>query len=258
MKPRLIIASDVGKCDPIALAHKAAMILAVLIWAFGSAHAFAAQGAPAAAPPQEATSAATDDYVLERGDEIAIRVFNHPDLEDTVQIRPDGKISLLLVDDLPAAGLTSRELDERLTERYSRLYRDVELAVIVRRFANNKVYVGGEVGQPGLLPISGRFTALTAVLQAGGFRGTARTDSVILLRDQGGKPQVVLLDLKGVLEGGKPDVTLQPFDVIFVPMSRIARVDKFVDQYVRQLVPIGLNAGFTYILGGNSVILPSR
>jgi protein involved in polysaccharide export with SLBB domain len=196
------------------------------------------------------------DYILERGDEIAVRIFNHPELEDTVQIRPDGKISLLLVEDLTAAGLTSRQLGEQLTERYARLYRDVQLSVIVRKFANNKVYVGGEVGQPGLLPITGRFTALTAILQAGGFKGTARTDSVVLLREQDGKPQVAKLNLRQVLEAGAPDVVLQPFDVVFVPLSRIAKVDKFVDQYMRQLIPITLNAGFNYLLGGSSVIVP--
>jgi len=208
---------------------------------------------PAPAPAQNPTPG---DYVLERGDEIAVRIFNHPELEDTVQIRPDGKISLLLVDDQLAAGLTSRDLSEKLTEKYSKLYRDVQLSVIVRKFANNKVYVGGEVGAPGLLPITGRFTAIAAIMQAGGFRGTARMDSVVLLRPQDGKPQAVKLDLKQVLEAKAPDVVLQPFDVIFVPLSRVAKVDKFVDQYMRQLIPITATAGFTYLLGGSSVIVP--
>jgi protein involved in polysaccharide export with SLBB domain len=220
------------------------IIISLLVGAFVSIPALAMQ------------DAARGDYILERGDEIAIRIFNHPELEDTVQIRPDGKISLLLVDDLTAAGLTSRQLSEALTERYARLYRDVQLSVIVRKFANNKVYVGGEVGQPGLVPLTGRFTALTAILQAGGFKGTARTDSVVLLREQGGKPQAVKLDLKGVIEAKAQDVVLQPFDVVYVPLSRIAKVDKFVDQYMRQLIPITATAGFTYLLGGSSVIVP--
>jgi protein involved in polysaccharide export with SLBB domain len=199
------------------------------------------------------------DYVLEIGDQIAIRVFNHPELEDTVPIRPDGKISLVLVDEIVAAGLTTRELDERLSESYSRFYRDVQLTVILRQFANQRVFVGGEVGQPGFVPLAGRLTALTAVLHSGGFRGTARTDSVILLRDGGqGQPQVVRLNLEDVLEGEKPDFDLAPFDVLYVPMSRIAKVDKFVDQYIRQLIPLSLTAGFTYIMGGSAVVLPAR
>ena len=197
---------------------------------------------------------ATADYVLERGDEITIRVFNRPELEDTVQIRPDGKISLVLVDSLEVAGLTSGEVDAKLTEAYSKYFRDVQLAVIVRKFVNQKVFVGGEVGAPGFLPIAGRFTALTAILQAGGFKGTARTDSVMLVRNQGGKPQVVRVDVKAVLERGLPDVDLQPFDVVYVPMSKIAKANRFVDQYIRQMIPISLNAGFSYILGDNVVV----
>jgi protein involved in polysaccharide export with SLBB domain len=231
-------------------------LLVALICVIGSAVALAGQVAPAAAQPQTVTSAPPVDYVLQSGDEITIRVFNHPELEDTIPIRPDGMISVVLVDDQQAAGLTTRELDQKLTEAYGRMFRDLQLAVIVRKFVNNKVYVGGEVGQPGFLPMSGRFTALTAVMEAGGFRGTARTDSVILLRNQGGKPQVVRLDLKSVLENGTPDVNLQPFDVVFVPLSRIAKVDKFVDQYIRQLIPVGTTVGFQYIIGERSAIVP--
>jgi protein involved in polysaccharide export with SLBB domain len=229
------------------------LIVTTLCCVLLSAARIAAQE-PQAVPPSQPAAATPEDYVLQSGDEITVRVFNHPELEDTVQIRPDGKISLVLVDDLPIAGLTARDVDLKLTEAYSRLYRDVQLAVIVRKFVNQKIYVGGEVGAPGFQPISGRATALTAVLQAGGFRGTARPESVILLRNQGGKPEVVRMDLKAVLERGAPDVALQPFDVVYVPMSKIAKVDKFVDQYIRQLIPVGTNLGFTYLLGGTAVI----
>lgn len=235
---------------------KAAAALVIVIGAFASAGSSAQTVPSVPSPPQQQEQKPAGDYVLENGDDITVRIFNHPELEDTVPIRPDGKISLVLVSDLQAAGLTSRQLADKLTEIYSRMYRDIQLSIIVKKFVNNKIYVGGEVGQPGFLPIAGRSTALTAVLQAGGFKSTARTDSVILLRDQGGKAQVTRVDLKQVLETGKPDVALQPFDVVYVPLSRIAKVDKFVDQYVRQLIPIGLNAGFTYLLGGSSVIIP--
>jgi len=235
---------------------KAAAALVIVIGAFASAGSSAQTVPSVPSLPQQQEQKPAGDYVLENGDDITVRIFNHPELEDTVPIRPDGKISLVLVSDLQAAGLTSRQLADKLTEIYSRMYRDIQLSIIVKKFVNNKIYVGGEVGQPGFLPIAGRSTALTAVLQAGGFKSTARTDSVILLRDQGGKAQVTRVDLKQVLETGKPDVALQPFDVVYVPLSRIAKVDKFVDQYVRQLIPIGLNAGFTYLLGGSSVIIP--
>jgi polysaccharide biosynthesis/export protein len=196
-------------------------------------------------------------YVFESGDEVTIKVFGMPQLEETVRIRPDGRISVLLVDDIVAAGLTTRELDERLTSRYAEYLRDPQVTLVVRSYANLKVYVGGEVAAPGPLPLVGKLTALGAVLQAGGFKGTARTNSVILIRNSGGdRPRVERLNLAAVYNKGEPDVPLKPFDVVYVPMSTIAKVDKFVDQYVRQLLPIALTGGFTYILGDHAILIP--
>lgn len=205
----------------------------------------------------EATEVA--HYVLQRGDEITVKVFNRPELEETVVIRPDGRVSLVLVDEIQAAQMTTQELDEVLTESYSRFYRDPQVTVIVRGFANQRVYVGGEVSQPGFVPLTGRVTALAAVLHAGGFKGTARKDSVILLRDMGDhRPTVRIVDLDEVINEGGEDVELMPFDVVYVPLSRIAKVGKFVDQYIRQVIPVTLTAGFTYLSGDSAVVVPAR
>jgi len=117
--------------------------------------------------------------------------------------------------------------------------------------ANMNVYVGGEVGTPGLVSMQGRTTVAAAIIRAGGFRETARSDSVILLR-QGpdGKPQATKLNVSAVLERGGADLDLRPYDVVFVPKSTIAKVDRFIEQYVRQLLPISMNAGFSYVVGG--------
>lgn len=199
---------------------------------------------------QEAPSA----YVLQRGDEITVKVFGQPDVSDTVRIRPDERISLALVDDVKAAGLTTDELDKVLTERYAKFFRSPEVTVVVRTFSNRLVYIGGEVGQPKAIELAGDLTALSAILQAGGFMKTARADSVVLLRNDGNnKPLIRTLDLKKALAKGGGDVKLEPFDVVYVPKSRIATVDQFVDQYMRQLIPITLTAGFTYLFGANAV-----
>lgn len=194
-------------------------------------------------------------YVFQRGDEISIKVFEHPELDDTVRIRPDGKISALLLDDVVAAGLTTQELHRELTARYREFYKEPKVSVIVRSFAEQKVYVGGEVGHPGTIPLAGDLTALGAVLQAGGFKDTAKTDNVILLRNNGHQAaKAEKLNLRDVVAGTKGDILLQPFDVVYVPRSKIARVDKFIDQYFRQLTPIPLTGGFTYILGSRVVL----
>lgn len=204
-------------------------------------------------PPQQPAAAAPPEYVLHRGDEISIKVFGRPELEDTVIVRPDGRISSMLVDDVMAAGLTTAQLDEALTQRYTTFFRDPEVTVVVRTFAAERVFVGGEVGTPGMLPLSGEMTVLSAIVQAGGFKRTARPDSVIVLHNAGGRAVAEKLNLK-VTGRGVADKVLQPFDVVFVPMSRIAKVDTFVDQFIRQLIPITVTTGFTYLLGDSTVL----
>jgi polysaccharide export outer membrane protein len=195
-------------------------------------------------------------YVLQRGDEITIKVFNNPDLLDTVMVRPDGMISVMLLDDVEASGQTVAELDAKLTKGYAKFFRDPQVTVIVRGFANLRVYVGGEVGQPGPVSLRGNITALEAILHVGGFRPSARMDSVVLLRNGGNnQPVARKLNFKELLSKKQVDVPLEPFDVLYVPESRIVKVDKFVDQYVRQLLPISLTGGFSYILRGSLAVI---
>jgi polysaccharide export outer membrane protein len=194
-------------------------------------------------------------YVLQNGDEISIRVFRLPELDETVRVRPDGKLSTVLLADADAAGLTTREFADVLQKRYAQYFKDPQVSVIVKNFANLVVYVGGEVGQPGPVPLGGRMTIASAVIHAGGFRPSARMDTVMLVRNDGqGQPTVMSINVKDVLRKGTPDTVLQPFDVVFVPESRIRRVDRFVDEYIRQLIPISLTAGFTYLLGNTGVV----
>lgn len=215
-----------------------------------------AQTAPPA-PPMQDPPPARPAYVLQRGDEITVKVFNNNELLDTVIVRPDGKITVVLLDDVQAAGLTAEELDALITAGYSKFFREPQVSVIVRSFSNLRVYVGGEVGQPGPVSLRGDVTALEAILQVGGFRSTARMDSVILLRNDGkDRPLAQKLNFKELLSKGGTDIALQPFDVLYVPVSRIAKVDRFMDQYVKQLLPISLTGGFTYLLGGRAVIVP--
>lgn len=189
-------------------------------------------------------------YRIQVGDDLTIKVYERPELDETIQVRPDGRISVLLLDDVTAAGLTTEELDTQLTNRYNEFYRDPRVTVIVRSFANLRVFVGGEVDRPGAIPLQGRVTVLGAVVAAGGFRGTAKTDNVVLIRHgPSNEPVITRVNVKDVINKGAPDIELEPFDVVYVPMSTIAKMDKFVDQYMRQLLPISLNAGFSYILG---------
>jgi protein involved in polysaccharide export with SLBB domain len=194
-------------------------------------------------------------YVLQRGDEISIRVFRLAELDDTVRIRPDGKISVPLLENIDAAGATTKELADALTKRYAELFKEPQVSVIVRSFANLKVYVGGEVGQPGAIPIVGDLTLVGAVFHAGGFKTSARLDSVVLVRNDGqDRPLIQTLNVKEIIGKGKADIALRPFDIVFVPESRIRKVNRFVDEYIRQLIPITATAGFSYLMGGTAII----
>lgn len=216
----------------------------------------ASQPIPDQGPPSTASTASQDGgYVLHAGDELMIKAFQHPDLDEAVRIRPDGRLSLQLVSDIAAAGMTPSELSRALDRAYGEFFKNPRISVIVRTFASEQIYVGGEVLQPGVQQIVGEMTILGAVMRAGGFRPTARTSSILLLRNDGhGGKGVELVDLKRLLSKGGPDRMLQPFDVVFVPQSKIAKVDQFVDQYVRQVIPGSLNGGFSYLFGSTAVL----
>jgi protein involved in polysaccharide export with SLBB domain len=118
------------------------------------------------------------------------------------------------------------------------------------------VYVGGEVAQPGLETLQGNTSALTAIIKAGGAQHTASLHNVVLIRNSGvaGKPEIRLIDVQAALKGLGPDVPLHPFDVVYVPRTRISRLDQFIDQYMRQLSPLPLNGGFSYLLNTGVVV----
>ena len=120
---------------------------------------------PVAIPAQAQTTAAQRPaaYVIHAGDQLDIKFFYNPELNESVTVRPDGKISLQLVDEIQAAGLQPSELDQRLTELYSHELKKPVLTVIVRSFTGQRVYVGGEVNRQGLITLQPGLTALQAV-----------------------------------------------------------------------------------------------
>ena len=203
---------------------------------------------------QEITEETNNEYILQPGNVVDIKYFYNSELNESVKIRPDGRLSLQLIDEVEAAGLTPSELDDILTEKYSKLLRHSEVAVIVREFAGQKVYVGGEVNSPGLIPISGKLTSLQAILQAGGFKDTAEIKSVLILRNQGTqKPLFVNINLKEDLTfyNQHNDILLEPYDIVFVPKTPIAKINSFISQYIDQLIPISRMMGFSWVYNLN-------
>jgi len=185
-------------------------------------------------------------YRLQPGDEIEIKALELDELNETVTVRPDGKISVPLLDDVTAADRTPDEVAADISHGLSTEYVRPTVTVVIRDFGNRNVYVGGEVDRAGVIALEHRMTAATAVIRAGGFLDTARRTNVIVVRDAGGKPILYSVDLKAALRGEQPDLALRPHDIVFVPKSKVAELNLFFEQYVRRVIPVDLSGAISY------------
>ncbi|MCA9009083.1 MAG: polysaccharide biosynthesis/export family protein [Planctomycetaceae bacterium] len=206
--------------------------------------------ADAVIPPDTAASAgfippmalSQGQYIIETGDTLEIKFRVTRDLNEIVDVRPDGMISLQIVGDFPAAGFTCEQLRQGLIVAYSDQLQDPDIAVIVRSFASNGIYIGGEVNAPRRIPLNGRITTLQAIILAGGFKDTADQKRVVVRHEDGSCCEY---DLKSVAEcsNGFPDVVLRSSDVVYVPKSHIAKVNLFVEQYIDKVLPFSRSFG---------------
>ena len=191
----------------------------------------------------EARSYPAQEYKIQYGDQLDVKFLYNPELNENLPVRPDGRITLQIIGDLMVVGMTPTQMSEALKTRYAAEIRKPEITVIVRQFAAQKVFVDGEVGRPGLLPLGGPMTVSQAVAQSGGFGYDARKTQVIVIRqDPAGKPLVTVVNMQDFQRGidMTNDINLMPYDMVYVPKSQIAEVDKWVDQYIRKLLPFAL------------------
>lgn len=180
-------------------------------------------------------------YLLQVGDELAIKFYTNPELNEDVKVRPDGMISLQLIDDVVAAGRSPAELDADLTKRYTGELADPQVSVIVRRSGLNRIYIDGEIGKPGTVTLAGGMTLYQAIQRAGGLLETAHRAQIILIRKgPDGQPVGRAIDIRPIQRGANPalDIPMRPLDMVFVPRSKIAEVDLFVKQWIRDALPI--------------------
>jgi protein involved in polysaccharide export with SLBB domain len=230
-------------------APRRAIALALLLLASALAGRAGAQEAPPAAAPRP-------EYRLRAGDELRVVVYFHDDLTQQLPVRPDGRIAFPLAGELEAAGRTARELSLELTSRLERVLRNADTTVVVERFADQRIFVGGEVNNAGVYSLNASLTCLQAVVQAGGARRSASLESVFVIRNEAGQPRVLKLDLRASTlkkNGSRDDVVLQPLDIVFLPKTAIAKANDFVEQYITKLSPatiiLGLNYNFGTFLG---------
>ena len=163
--------------------------------------------------------AAEADYTIGVDDVLDVSVWKEPDVSRVVPVRPDGKISLPLISDVPAAGLTPTDLAAEIAGRLKKFLNDPQVTVIVTQINSRRIYVVGGVARAGAYPLLPGMTVLQAISSAGGFTVYADTKAIRIVRTVGGKQTELPFDYHAVLKGTKSseNILLEPGDTIIVP-----------------------------------------
>jgi protein involved in polysaccharide export with SLBB domain len=204
-------------------------------------------------PPVTAFSQpAIQPYTIEAGDTLRFDFAHHPELNRSVVVRPDSMVTLPLIGDVLTGGMQPQKLAYHATRRYSKVIKHPKLTVSIDKSPNQVVYVGGEVKNPGMYPITNGKTALQLILQAGGATREASLANVYIIRDRGiRQPSFLALNLCNNLREsqGIGDSRLQAKDMLVVSKSGIATANQFVDQYINELIPFSKSLGVSYFIG---------
>jgi len=201
---------------------KVAMPLWILLFTAGMLAQSAVGPKPAdnASKPAEAAqdSGSPSDYVIGADDMLKISVWKEPDLSETLPVRPDGKISMPLLNDIPAAGLTPLQLKDSITDKLKKYIADPRVTVVVTAMNSRRVFVTGEVVHSGPLALLPHMTMLQALAQAG-FTQFANLKSIYLLRTENGRQVKLPFNYKDVVKGNHPEqnILLKPGDTLVVP-----------------------------------------
>jgi polysaccharide export outer membrane protein len=186
----------------------------------------AQQQAPAVAPssasaPATAPAGATlpPGYVIGPDDVLTVVFWREKDMSAEVTVRPDGKISLPLLNDIDAAGITPEQLRLNLEKAAGKLMSEPNASVSVKTINSRKVYITGNVMKPGTFPLTGEMTVLQLIALAGGLQEWADSKNVVILRKQDGRDQRFTFNYKDVTKQKHPEqnIALKPGDTVIVP-----------------------------------------
>ncbi len=159
------------------------------------------------------------DYRIGVGDILNIQVWKEPDLTRSVPVRPDGKISFPLLDDIQAAGLSPIELKAILVEKLRQFLSEPRVTVLVEEVNSYKVYVMGEVVTPGVLSLKSKTNLLQVISLSGGFTPYAKRNDIVILRNNGKRDERISVSYDKILAGKSPEqnLLLEPGDTVVVP-----------------------------------------
>jgi polysaccharide export outer membrane protein len=172
-----------------------------------------------ATPPPVAGVPVPDGYVIGPEDVLAVQFWRDDQISGDAVVRPDGKITLRLLNDVDAAGLTPEQLRERLMQAASKFLEDPQATVAVKSINSRKVYITGEIIKSGPFAINSPMTVLQLITMAGGLTEYAKRDKILVHRLESGRPIVLKFDYEAVLEGKKleQNILLRPNDQVTVP-----------------------------------------
>jgi polysaccharide biosynthesis/export protein len=206
------------------------LVLALAV-AAGCSASLAAQQPPASAPPAGAAGVVAapapvagavqvpSDYVIGPEDVLGVVYWRDKDMTGDVAVRSDGKISLPLLNDVQAAGLTPAQLRDKLVDASKQYFEDPSITVVVKQMNSRKVFITGEVGKPGPYPLAGPTTVLQLISIAGGLRDYADSKKILIVRNENGKQTSFLFNYKDVVsrKNLRQNIELKPGDTVIVP-----------------------------------------
>jgi len=180
-------------------------------------------GAARAATPQPVVPAPAvtvpPEYTIGADDVLSVVFWRDKELTADVTVRPDGKISLPLLNDVQATGLTPAQLKDRIIEESKKYVEDPNVTVVVKQINSRKVFITGEVRKPGPYLLTSPTTVLQMISIAGGLGDFAKTDKIMVVRLENGKPVSYKFNYKQVVEGKAltQNIELKPGDTIIIP-----------------------------------------
>lgn len=171
-----------------------------------------AAGTPDPAKPPE------EFYLIGAGDSLNVTVWKEPTLSGSVKVRPDGYITLPLINEVQVVGLTTARLRKTLEEKYKEFTTDPFVSIRIEGIASSEVFLVGQVGKPGAFPLGGNETLLQLLTRAGGLGVFADRSNIRVVRRDGDRVTEYIVDYDAIIKGDlKQDVLLRPGDRIIVP-----------------------------------------
>ena len=198
-------------------------------------------------------SSAAPPYHLGVGDRLRVDFLMTPEMSQDVTVEPDGFISLRAGGRIPAQGVTPDQLESLVRQAASNRLRNPVVTLAVTEAKAARIIVGGAVARPGVYPLPARPSPLEAVMLAGGFSPESRVDQVVIIRQRdGAAPMLRTVDLRRFLsgDGASNAILLASEDIVFVPRSRVAEVNLWIDQHIDRMLPFNRSVSITNVTEG--------